>query len=104
MMNLKNIEPPYLWGFCGFVCFSLLLSVYLWGVSAGTSAARVECEQSRRPLLEEVTKLSDQRDALSVELTMTKAQSAADCALNCEAICASEVTRALEDASAWGCQ
>lgn len=92
-----------LWGGAGVLAFSLLLGAYLVGVRQGVNAQRVICAEQREPLLEEVRKLTKQRDELSGQLTRARAQGAADCAIDCESVCAQEVADALSDAGAWGC-
>jgi|11_taG_2_1085331.scaffolds.fasta_scaffold06952_5 hypothetical protein len=83
--------------------FFVLVGVYLVGVRAGALEADRVCERRRAPLLVEVHELTKQRDALSVKLTSTRAQCAANCAIDCESVCADEVVSALSDARAWSC-
>ena len=93
-----------IWGAVSVLALALLLGAYLVGVRQGkVNAQRVICAELREPLLEEVRKLTKQRDTLSEQLTRARAQGAADCAIDCESVCAQEVADALSDASAWGC-
>lgn len=92
-----------LWGGAGVLAFALLLGAYFGGVRQGVNAERVVCAERRGPLLDEILSLTKQRDELSEKLTRARAQGAADCAIDCEGVCAQEVADALSDSRAWGC-
>ena len=101
LLSVRRSE--LLWLGVGALTFVTHLAAYLVGVREGVNAQRVICAELREPLLEEVRKLTKQRDELSAELTTTRAQCAANCAIDCEGVCAQEVADALSDSRAWGC-
>ena len=105
MLDLSNISTKnlFVYGGLGAACLILIIA-YSIGVRAGVEHERLESKKVKEKILEELRVVEGSRDALSVELTKCEAQKSADCALNCEVVCAEDVSEALKNAQAWACE
>lgn len=97
MMPPLNIDKEViLWfsiGFCVLLCG---VGIYAGGVSQGARAMKEEQEQARAKIVLELADTKVKLSQAHADLIGAKAQCAADCAIDCEGVCAQEVKAALE--------
>ena len=97
MMPPLNIDKEVLmWAGVGFCVLLCGVGIYAGGVSEGARAMKEEQEQARAKIVLELADTKVKLSQARADLVGAKAQAAADCAINCEGVCAQEVKAALD--------
>lgn len=97
MMPPLNIDKEVLlWAGVGFCVLLCGVGLYAAGVSEGARAMKEQQEQARAKIVLELADTKVKLSQARADLVGAKAQAAADCAINCEGVCAQEVKAALD--------
>ena len=97
MMPPLNIDKEVLlWAGVGFCVLLCGVGLYTAGVSEGARAMKEQQEQARAKIVLELADTKVKLSQARADLVGAKAQAAADCAINCEGVCAQEVKAALD--------
>ncbi len=97
MMPPLNIDKEVLlWAGVGFCVLLCGVGLYAAGVSEGARAMKEQQEQARAKIVLELADTKVRLSEARADLVGAKVQAAADCAINCEGICAQEVKAALD--------
>ena len=97
MMPPLNIDKEvFMWAGVGFCVLLCGVGIYAGGVSEGARAMKEEQEQARAKIVLELADTKVKLSQARADLVGAKAQAAADCAIDCEGVCAKEVKAALD--------
>lgn len=97
MMPPLNIDKEVLmWAGVGLGVLLCGVGLYAAGVSEGARAMKEQQEQARAKIVLELADTKVRLSQARADLVGAKAQAAADCAINCEGVCAQEVKAALD--------
>jgi len=97
MMQPLNIDKEvFQWLAVGVCVLLVMVGIYAGGVKEGARAMRDQMEKERSKIVIELEDTKTRLTQARADLIGAKAQAAADCAINCEGICAAEVKAALD--------
>ena len=97
MMPPLNIDKEVLgWAGVGLVVLVCGVGLYVAGVSEGARAMKETQEIERAKVVLELEDTKTRLTQARADLIGAKAQGAADCAIDCEGVCAKEVKAALD--------
>jgi len=97
MMPPINIDKEvFQWLAVGVCVLLIMVGIYAGGVKEGARAMRDQMEKERSKIVLELEDTKVRLTQARADLIGAKAQAAADCAINCEGICAAEVKAALD--------
>lgn len=97
MMPTLNIDKEVAqWLVIGVCILLIMVGVYAGGVKEGARAMKDQCERERAKIVIELEDTKTRLSQARADLIGAKAQGAADCAINCESVCAQEVKAALD--------
>lgn len=97
MMPPLNIDKEVIQWLAVGVCVLLVaVGIYAGGVQEGGRAMRDQMERERAKIVVELEDTKVRLTQARADLIGAKAQGAADCAIDCEGICAKEVKAALD--------
>ena len=97
MISRFNIDKEVIQGLAVGVCTLLIMvGIYAGGVKEGARAMRDQMERERAKLTLELEDTKTRLTQARADLIGAKAQAAADCAIDCEGVCAQEVKAALD--------
>ena len=97
MMPPINIDKEVIqWLAVGVCVLLVMVGIYAGGVKEGARAMRDQMEKERSKIVLELEDTKVRLTQARADLIGAKAQAAADCAINCEGICAAEVKAALD--------
>jgi len=92
-----NIDKEVIqWLAVGVCTLLIMVGIYAGGVKEGARAMRDQMERERAKIVLELEDTKTRLTQARADLIGAKAQAAADCAINCEGICAAEVKAALD--------
>ena len=97
MMPPLNIDKEvFQWLAVGVCILLVAVGIYAGGVQEGGRAMRNQMERERAKIVVELEDTKTKLTQARADLIGAKAQGAADCAINCEGVCAQEVKAALD--------
>lgn len=97
MISTFNIDNEVTqWLAVGVCTLLIMVGIYAGGVKEGARAMRDQMERERAKLTLELEDTKTRLTQARADLIGAKAQAAADCAIDCEGVCAQEVKAALD--------
>lgn len=97
MISTFNIDKEVIqWLAVGVCTLLIMVGIYAGGVKEGARAMRDQMERERAKLTLELEDTKTRLTQARADLIGAKAQAAADCAIDCEGVCAQEVKAALD--------
>ncbi len=97
MMMPINIDKEVIqWLAVGVCTLLIMVGIYAGGVKEGARAMRDQMENERAKIVLELEDTKVRLTQARADIIGAKVQAAADCAINCEGICAQEVKAALD--------
>ena len=97
MMQPLNIDKEvFQWLAVGVCVLLVMVGIYAGGVKEGARAMRDQMERESAKLTLELDDTKTRLTQARADLIGAKAQAAADCAIDCEGVCAAEVKAALD--------
>lgn len=92
-----NIDREVIqWLAVGVCTLLIMVGIYAGGVKEGARAMKDQMERERAKLTLELEDTKTRLTQARADLIGAKAQAAADCAIDCEGVCAQEVKAALD--------
>ena len=97
MISTFNIDNEVIqWLAVGVCTLLIMVGIYAGGVKEGARAMKDQMERERAKIVLELEDTKTRLTQARADLIGAKAQAAADCAIDCEGVCAAEVKAALD--------